>query len=176
MTQASRFQFKSAKLKIKFFDNKVSKKGFELKVIRLKVSENRHGDKEYTIENNSTCRVFVEIPGNELQSFQGQRDNNDAYNSGVSVYNLIPIKAWTTSDCLLSKDDILLYKILRYSMDNTQDFQVQALQVSNVLSKATNTILYNDYIVAPYTFNSDEYPAIKKIIEDYRIEPIDLGY
>jgi len=174
MRVQSKYQYKAAKLKIKLFDNMLQKKAYEALVIRLIVSEDKYGNKEYNILNNGKCTIFTDFPENELQNFQGQRDNNGSYNSGVSVYSFIPIEAYTTSDALLNKDDILIYKFLRYSIDNVQDSLIQVFQVSNVLSRATNTILYNKYIIAPYTFNMGEYPEIKTIIQDYQNEKIDL--
>ena len=175
MNIQSRLQYRTARLKIKLFDNAVRKKSLDIRVIRLSVIEDRYSNKEYSLIDHGTVDIIVKIPGGDLQAFQGQRTNNATYNGGVSVYSLLPIEAWTTSDCSLSKDDILLYKILTKPYDDSEmQVQLQALQVTNILSRATNTILYNKYVIAPYSFNMDEYPEIQTIIEQYQLEAIEL--
>jgi hypothetical protein len=176
MNISQKINYLNARIKIKLYDNKVRKKSLDIKVIRLEVQEDRYGDKEYTIIDHGIISAIIKIPGGDLQAFQGSRQNNDYYNLGVSVYSLLPIEAWTTSDSLLNKDDILLFKILRNPLSTTeqQETFIQALQVSNVLSRATNIVLYNKYYVAPYTFNLQEYPQIETILNQYKMEPIIL--
>jgi len=174
MSVQSKFQFQTARLKIKLNCNIVKQKGFDILVIRLAVTEDKFENKDYTIVSSGIERIFIDFPGNILQSFQGQRDNNDSYNSGVSVYNFIPIKAWTMSTCDLAKGDILVYRLLRYSIDNSQSWQIHIFQVANVGPKATNTILYNEYTISPYNFDMNEYPAVKKLVENYQSEEVTL--
>lgn len=176
MNIQARLQYKNARLKRKLYDNAVRKKSLDIRAIRLNIEEDRYSNKEYTIHDYGTIDAIIKIPGGDLQAFQGQREsNNGAYNAGISVYSLLPIECFVTSDSNLNKGDILLYKILRdpYDTENVETF-IQALQVSNLVSKATTTILYNIYTVAPYTFNMDEYPEIEQLLTLYKLEPIEL--
>jgi len=173
----SRLQYRTAALKIKLYDNAIRKKSLDVRAIRISVDENFYADKELSIVDHGIIDAIIKIPGGDLQAFQGQRDsNNTSYNAGVSIYSLLPIEMWVASDSQINKDDIILYKILRNPLDDEVDQEafIQALQVSNVVSRATTTILYNVYTVAPYNFNMDEYPELHTIIENYRLEPIDL--
>ena len=175
MNIQARLQYKNARLKRKLYDNAIRKKSLDIRAIHLTVDEDRYSNKEYAVQDHGTIDAVIKIPGGDLQAFQGQRNNNSSYNSGVSVYSLLPIECFVPSDSNLNIGDILLYKILRetYDTENVETF-IQALQVSNCVSKATTTILYNVYIVAPYTFNLDEYPQITTLLEQYKLEPIEL--
>lgn len=175
MNLQSRLQYRNARLKIKLFDNKVRKKALDVRVIRVNITEDKFENQDFEVIDHGTIDIIIKIPGNDLQAFQGQRTNNDTYNNGLSVYSILPIQAWTTSDANLSIKDILLFKILTkpYDDDSTET-QIQALQVASSAGKVTTTKLYNVWNVAPYSFNRDEYSNIETIINNYKIEPIVL--
>ena len=176
MNIQSKLQYKTARLKRKLFDNGIRKKALDIRALRLTVVEDRYGDKEYSIIDHGIVDLVNDIPGNSLQYFQGQRDsNNDMYNSGFSVYSFLPITAWPTNDAQLNKDDLIIFKYLNKSYDETDvENKIQILQVTNPIGKGTTTILYTEYNLAPYTMNIDEYPEIATIIESYRLEPITI--
>jgi hypothetical protein len=175
MNIQSRLQYRQAPLKIKLFDNAIRKKALDVRVIRLVIDEDRYSNKEREIIDSGIVDVVIKIPGGDIQAFLGQRNNNDSYTSSMSVYSMLPIEAWTTSDCNLAKGDILIFKILTKPYDDpTYEVVLQCLQVTNIGPKVSNTLLYNTYTVAPYSFNIEQEPDIEQLFNQYKLEPIEL--
>lgn len=176
MNIQSRFQYATARLKRKLYDNGIRKRSLDVRALRLEVSEDRFGNKDFELIDHGIVDVVIDLPGQSFQSFQGQRNsNNDFYNSGLSVYSFIPITAYPTNDSKLNNDDIIIFKYLLNSYDEEeQNPQLQIFKVASPIQKGSTTILYTEFTLAPYTFNMNEYPEIKTLIEQYKLEPVEL--
>ena len=176
MNQQAKLQYHLARLKRKLYDNGIRKKSLDIRALRVEVIEDKFGNKDYTLIDHGTVDLVIDVPGQSLQYFQGQRDsNNSHYNTNLSIYSYLPITAWPTNDSHLNKDDLIIFKYLKTPYDSEiQDIQLQVFQVANPIAKGVTTILYSQFTLSPYNFNVDEYPEIKTLIEQYQLEPIDL--
>jgi len=177
MNIQSRLQYKTSRLKRKLYDNGIRKKGLDIRALRLEVTEDRYGNKDFALIDHGVVDLVIDVPGQSLQYFQGQRDsNNSSYNNGLSIYSYLPIRAWPTNDSRLNKDDLIIFKYLKtpYDEEDVQDIQIQIFQCANAISKGVTTILYSEFTLSPYNLNINEYPEIKTLIEQYKLEPIEL--
>lgn len=177
MNIQSRLQYKTARLKRKLYDNGIRKKALDIRALRLTVEEDRYGNKDFTIIDHGVIDLAIDIPGQSLQYFQGQRGSNNAfYENNQSIYSYLPIRAWPTNDSRLNKDDLIIFKYLYepYDENEIQSVEIQVFQAANAISKGVTTILYSEFTLSPYNFNIDEYPEIKTLIEQYKLEPIEL--
>lgn len=174
MNIQSRLQYKTARLKRKLYDNGIRKKGLDIRVLRLEVEEDKFGNKDFSVIDHGMIDLVIDVPGQSLQYFQGQRDsNNSSYNTNLSIYSYLPITAWPTNDSELNNGDLILFKYLKGPYDEVdQEVQLQVFQVANAVAKGVTTILYSEFTLSPYNFNVDEYPEVKQIIEEYKLEPI----
>ena len=51
--------------------------------------EDKFGNKDYTLIDHGIVDLVIDVPGQSLQYFQGQRDsNNSHYNTNLSIYSL----------------------------------------------------------------------------------------
>lgn len=172
----SRLNYKNAALKRKLYSNAIRLKGFDVKCIRVSVTEDKYANKDFVIHDHGTIEMVIDLPSKDVMLGNSSRTNNTFYQNFQSIYDVIPIFGYTqmTAEAQLEHDDIIIFKyILSPHIENeTQEAFIQTLQVSNVLGKFSNTLLYKKYVLAPYTFNVQEYPAIQTLIENYKIEPI----
>jgi len=177
MNQQAKLQYHLSRLKRKLYDNGIRKKSLDIRALRIEVIEDKFGNKDYTLIDHGIVDLVIDVPGQSLQYFQGQRDsNNSHYNTNLSIYSYLPITAWPTNDSQLNKDDLIIFKYLKTPYDDSeiQDIQLQVFQVANPIAKGVTTILYSQFTLSPYNFNVDEYPEIKTLIEQYQLEPIEL--
>jgi len=177
MNIQSKLQYKTARLKRKLYDNGIRKKSLDIRALRLQVTEDRYSNKDFALIDHGIIDLVINIPGQSLQYFQGQREsNNSFYNNGLSIYSYLPIRAWPTNDSRLNNNDIIIFKYLKtpYDEDDVQDIQIQVFQAANAIAKGVTTILYSEFTLAPYNFNVDEYPLVKALIEQYQLEPVEL--
>jgi hypothetical protein len=176
MSISSRINYKNAKLKRKLYSNKIRLKGLDVSAIHITVDEDRYGDKEPTIENHSKIEMVIDFPSKEIRMGNVSRSNNEFYQQFQSVYDVIPIEAYTRMDkeYQLENDDIIIYKYLLEPYQTTEEpkFFLQALQVVDSFGRFSNTLLYRKYILAPYTFSTVVEPKIQALIKEIELEPI----
>lgn len=178
MNITARLNYKTAGLKRKLFSNRIKLKGLDINGIRLQVDEDRYSNKELKITSHSKIEMIIDFPSKDVMLQNTSRNNNPTFNSYQSIYDILPIQGWTRmdSDYQLEKDDIILFKYLLEPLGSEieQKSFLQALQVTNITGRFSNTLLFKTYSLAPYTFNLDEISDLKKIIEDYSLQPITI--
>ena len=178
MSISTRINYKNAKLKRKLYSNKVRLKGLDVTAIHITVDEDKYGDKELTIENHGKIEMIIDFPSKEIRMGNTSRENNSYYQNFQSVYDVIPIEAYTRMDkpYQLENNDIIIFKYLLDPYQTTEEhkFFLQALQVVDSFGRFSNTLLYRKYILAPYTFTTDIEPEVQALIQSIELEPIDL--
>lgn len=172
----TRLNYRNAKLKRKLYSNKIRLLGLEVSAIHLSVVEDRYGDKDLTIENHGKIEMVIDFPSKDIRMGNVSRTNNEFYQKFQSVYDVIPIEAFTRMDTShqLENDDIIIFKYLLEPYQTTEEpkFFIQALQVVDSFGRFSNTLLYRKYILAPYTFSTDLEPELKQLIQEIELEPL----
>ncbi|MEI7509694.1 MAG: hypothetical protein WCJ62_09560 [Flavobacterium sp.] len=143
--------------------------GQKTQVIRLNVSEDDYGNRDFSILSQDIITGIISIPANEVMLFTAQRDNNDSRGNGGSIYDVLPIEAFFQFSDKVEHGDILIYKYLLDPDTTPITYHIMAFQVVNMIGKMTNSLLWIKYVLAPYTLDIGQYPEIKTILDTYLV-------
>ena len=130
--------------------------------VLLQITEDKYGDEDVEIIENSSIYCYINFPDNEVPMPQSGTTNTTSNTSNViHLYDIIPITANIPFDANAVKGNVLLYKV----KTGEGKYNVIPLQLLEAIGKGTMTdIVYIEWNIAPITnwelANSSAYETI----------------
>lgn len=151
----------------------VEQLGTEQSLVRLETTSDKYKDRTITLLSDEIITGIINYPNNEIPMTFGTT-NTDSTSHGLHLYDLLPIEGHFKFNTELNFGDIIIQKI-KTNVNGTDElssnFRLIALQVVDLLSKASVEVIYKKYELAPYTLQVSEVTGLQAIIDNYLDEP-----
>jgi hypothetical protein len=162
----SRLSKKQSKLKRRLWDNNLNNVGYSFKMLKLRIQEDMYQDENVEYIKFSFLTGLIQFPNNRVPLF-----TTENYDKGVSVYDLLPTKAYFKFEDNVEKGDLL---ILKYILNpDTSDYKLLVYQIVEHIGSFSNVLIFQEYNVAPFTLDIENYPTIRNEIENWQDEEIE---
>lgn len=175
MSLQSKLQRRVGSYQRKIYDLHIDHVGQEVSLVRVEITEDKYGDRDFAITATEKFSAYISYPGGEVPITSGV-DNTDTSSLNIALYDILPIELFCKHTTVLKVGDILYQKLLTNPNLETTDsdaFRLLSLQVVDQKSKFTGTdLVWTKYIVAPYTLNydADSMTALETTIDEILAE------
>ena len=168
MSLQSKMQKATSSYARKVFDTHIHHIGQQSNLVRISIISDKYGDSDYTITANEDFTGYLNFPGGELPITSGT-DNTDTTQNNIHIYNLLPIELYTKHETELKEGDIILHKVrtnVNLETSNSDAFRILSLQVVDQIAKFNGVeLMWNKFIVAPYTLNVNDVDGLQDILD-----------
>jgi hypothetical protein len=166
---ASSFQSRlskiQARLKRKLSDNHLKNVGYDQRLIHVTFTEDKYGDETITIGDFNTILGWIQFPNNSVPLF-----TTEGYESGITVYDLLPIKGYFRFSDNIEKGDLI---IIKYLLDpDSDETKIILLRVAEHVGSFSNTLIYQEFNLAPYNLDIENFPTLQTEIERLEAEEL----
>lgn len=154
-----------AKLKRKLSDNHLNNVGYDHKLLRITKTEDKYKNETIDYTSYDFITGYIEFPNNKVPIFTTAN-----FVSGTSIYDLLPTKAYFKFEDNVQVDDIIIWKYLLNP--DTEEYKVLVYTVVEHIGSFSNTLLYQEFNIAPHVLDMEAFPEIKAEIDDWKAEEL----
>ncbi len=152
----------------KLFDYQLGLVSSDVKVIRLKITENQYLDETIEVISDDTITLKLALP-TEIPLYRLRGEEQDAIDdkTGIFLYDILPIEGYSKFTDNVEKFDIFIKKLKDENVDT--DPLLMILRVSETVgSFNVNQLVWKKFYCAPYNMTIST--EIQTIIDTYEAE------
>lgn len=165
MSLQTKLARRHATLKKKLYDNDMERIGLSMSALHISIVKNKYGDEDFTIGDAKKITGYIDYPGQEFPAISKGGDTNNQ--SILHLYDVLPIEAYFKHEDGIQLGDIISQRI---DVDDNDDYWFH-LQVVDVITRASTSVIWKRFIVAPYTLQLEKYPELETIFDSYKTDP-----
>ncbi len=157
-------------LQRKLFDYQIDLIGSDVKVIRLKITENQYLDEVIEIISDDVIELKLALPTEiPLYRFRNEVEDEIDEKTGLFLYDILPIEGFSKFPDNIEKFDIFVKKIK--DENNLTDPMLMILRVSNVVgSLNVDELVWKKFYCAPYNLTIST--ELQTIIDSYEDDDV----
>lgn len=134
MSYQSKIAAATSKLKRKLRDHSVSIAGDDVRVIRLKITENQYGDETITIVDHDDIVIVLDIPeGIPLDRLRVNLSEPVTTTESIFLFDILPIIGYAQFEDNVEKGDVLVFKMYDEDDEDNGTNYTLILRVSEIL-------------------------------------------
>jgi len=170
MSYQSKIAKNNAALKRKLRDHKVTISGDDVKVIRLKVTENKYHDREFEVVSHGIVTLILDIPSEiPITRLRTTLSETITTTNNTYLYDILPITGFARFEDDIEKGDVLIQKVYDEDDEEQETNYLWVLQVSDILGNFSHGRLSGrKFYCAPY--NMALPTEVEDIINEYNTE------
>lgn len=157
----------------KISDTLINHIGNEVELVKIRITEDKYKDRTYELISDSTITAYINYPNNEIPISFGVDNTNPSQT--LHLYDLLPIEMYAKFEDDVLFGDILFQKIKvnpNGDPNSSDSYRLLALQVVDVSVRASVSVVWRKYELAPYTLDIvSDLPELQTIIDNYLNEP-----